>query len=155
MSLQLTDITLTYPDGDARLTALDRVSLDVPKGSLTADYLNGTTFTITKILSATQYEVGVSTEAQQGTGGGATVAPTYVRPDAGTYVFTPDANSQVKGTIKISSQDLANSIYSTLGVAQVYGPGGTPYEFTTLVDNVGTATTDLNTGYNTQWGAFS
>ncbi|GAA3046695.1 ABC transporter ATP-binding protein [Gordonia defluvii] len=36
MSLQLTDITLTYPDGDARLTALDRVSLDVPKGSLTA-----------------------------------------------------------------------------------------------------------------------
>ena len=26
----------TYPDGDARLTALDRVSLDVPKGSLTA-----------------------------------------------------------------------------------------------------------------------
>ncbi|MEW2390957.1 ABC transporter ATP-binding protein [Streptomyces venezuelae] len=36
MSLTLTDITLTYPDGDARLTALDRVSLDVPKGSLTA-----------------------------------------------------------------------------------------------------------------------
>ncbi|MFI7323012.1 ABC transporter ATP-binding protein [Streptomyces venezuelae] len=36
MSLTLTDITLTYPDGDARLTALDRVSLDVPKGSVTA-----------------------------------------------------------------------------------------------------------------------
>ncbi|WP_409240211.1 ABC transporter ATP-binding protein [Streptomyces sp. PA5.6] len=36
MSLTLTDITLTYPDGDTRLTALDRVSLDVPKGSLTA-----------------------------------------------------------------------------------------------------------------------
>ncbi|WP_051370588.1 ABC transporter ATP-binding protein [Streptomyces sp. 142MFCol3.1] len=36
MSLHLTDITLTYPDGDARLTALDRITLDVPRGSLTA-----------------------------------------------------------------------------------------------------------------------
>jgi putative ABC transport system ATP-binding protein len=36
MSLQLTDITLTYPDGASRLTALDKVSLDVPKGSITA-----------------------------------------------------------------------------------------------------------------------
>ncbi|MFJ8764956.1 ABC transporter ATP-binding protein [Streptomyces clavifer] len=36
MTLTLTDVTLTYPDGDARLTALDRVSLDVPAGTLTA-----------------------------------------------------------------------------------------------------------------------
>ncbi|MEU1090626.1 ABC transporter ATP-binding protein [Streptomyces sp. NPDC005576] len=36
MSLNLTDITLTYPDGDTRLTALDQVSLEVPKGSLSA-----------------------------------------------------------------------------------------------------------------------
>ncbi|GAB3982414.1 ABC transporter ATP-binding protein [Actinoallomurus acanthiterrae] len=36
MSLTLTDITLTYPDGDGRLTALDHVDLEVPKGSLTA-----------------------------------------------------------------------------------------------------------------------
>ncbi|MBC9715881.1 ABC transporter ATP-binding protein [Streptomyces sp. TRM66268-LWL] len=36
MSLNLTDITLTYPDGDSRLTALDRVTLDVPAGSVTA-----------------------------------------------------------------------------------------------------------------------
>ncbi|MEU7561075.1 ABC transporter ATP-binding protein [Streptomyces eurythermus] len=35
MSLHLTDVTLTYPDGDGRLTALDRVSLDVPRGTLT------------------------------------------------------------------------------------------------------------------------
>ncbi|MGA5147790.1 ABC transporter ATP-binding protein [Streptomyces griseoincarnatus] len=36
MSLRLTDITLTYPDGDSRLTALDQVTLDVPRGSVTA-----------------------------------------------------------------------------------------------------------------------
>ncbi|MEV0399005.1 ABC transporter ATP-binding protein [Actinoallomurus sp. NPDC050550] len=36
MSLTLTDITLTYPDGDGRLTALDHVDLEVPKGGLTA-----------------------------------------------------------------------------------------------------------------------
>ncbi|WP_030266544.1 ABC transporter ATP-binding protein [Streptomyces sp. NRRL B-24484] len=36
MSLHLADITLSYPDGDGRLTALDRVGLDVPRGSLTA-----------------------------------------------------------------------------------------------------------------------
>ncbi|MYQ76440.1 MULTISPECIES: ABC transporter ATP-binding protein [unclassified Streptomyces] len=36
MTLTLTDVTLTYPDGDGRLTALDRVALDVPAGTLTA-----------------------------------------------------------------------------------------------------------------------
>ncbi|MER7858953.1 ABC transporter ATP-binding protein [Amycolatopsis japonica] len=36
MSLNLTDVTLTYPDGDSRLTALDGVTLDVPAGTITA-----------------------------------------------------------------------------------------------------------------------
>lgn len=36
MSLHLSEIILTYPDGESRLTALDRVSLDVPAGSVTA-----------------------------------------------------------------------------------------------------------------------
>ncbi|BDM71552.1 ABC transporter ATP-binding protein [Streptomyces nigrescens] len=36
MSLELTDVTLTYPDGEERLTALDAVSLTVPAGCLTA-----------------------------------------------------------------------------------------------------------------------
>ncbi|MCX5085982.1 ABC transporter ATP-binding protein [Streptomyces sp. NPDC001939] len=36
MSLDLDEITLTYPDGDGRITALDRVTLHVPAGTVTA-----------------------------------------------------------------------------------------------------------------------
>lgn len=36
MSLQLNDVTLTYPDGEGTVTALDRVSVDVAPGELTA-----------------------------------------------------------------------------------------------------------------------
>lgn len=36
MSLQLSDITLTYPDGATRLTALNHVDLDVSAGTVTA-----------------------------------------------------------------------------------------------------------------------
>ncbi|GAA4988863.1 ABC transporter ATP-binding protein [Yinghuangia aomiensis] len=36
MSLRLTGVTLTYPDGDRRLTALDDVTLDVPAGAFAA-----------------------------------------------------------------------------------------------------------------------
>ncbi|MGW1738190.1 ABC transporter ATP-binding protein [Nocardia sp. NPDC001965] len=36
MTLELHDVTLTYPDGRDRLTALQHVSLTVPAGSLTA-----------------------------------------------------------------------------------------------------------------------
>lgn len=36
MTLHLHDITLTYPDGDSVLTALDQVHLEVPRGTLAA-----------------------------------------------------------------------------------------------------------------------
>lgn len=36
MTLTLSHVTLTYPDGPSRLTALDDVTLDVPAGTMTA-----------------------------------------------------------------------------------------------------------------------
>ncbi len=36
MSLSMTDVTLTFPDGKGRLTALDAVNLELPAGRLTA-----------------------------------------------------------------------------------------------------------------------
>ncbi|MET9224512.1 ATP-binding cassette domain-containing protein [Lentzea sp. NPDC003310] len=64
MSLDLTGVTLTYPDGDARLTALDQVSLTVPRGSLTA-------------------VVGPSGSGKSSL---LAVAATLITPDAGTVV---------------------------------------------------------------------
>ncbi|MCG8968105.1 ABC transporter ATP-binding protein [Streptomyces sp. CL12-4] len=64
MSLHLTGITLTYPDGDGRLTALDRVTLDVPRGSVTA-------------------VVGPSGSGKSSL---LAVAATLITPDAGTVV---------------------------------------------------------------------
>lgn len=62
MSLELNDVTLTYPDGDGRLTALDRVSLAVPGGGLTA-------------------VVGPSGSGKSSL---LAVAATLIRPDSGT-----------------------------------------------------------------------
>lgn len=74
---------------------------------------------------------------------------------AGTYVFTPASNSQIQGTVSISTADLANSIYSTLGSATVSSPDGTQYQFSSLNNNGDVVIgPDMNTGANNQWGAF-
>lgn len=65
MSLNLTDITLTYPDGENRLTALDHVTLEVPKGSLTA----------------------VAGPSGSGKSSLLAVAATLISPDAGTVTI--------------------------------------------------------------------
>ncbi|OIK02663.1 ABC transporter ATP-binding protein [Streptomyces sp. MUSC 14] len=62
MSLDLSDVTLSYPDGDDRLTALDHVTLRVPKGTLTA----------------------VAGPSGSGKSSLLAVAATLVTPDAGT-----------------------------------------------------------------------
>jgi autotransporter passenger strand-loop-strand repeat protein len=65
----------------------------------------------------------------------------------GNFVLTPDAASQIQGTITISPADLANSIYMTLGNATVSGlanPNGIAGATTTLT---------MNTGANNEWGA--
>ncbi|MDO8975966.1 hypothetical protein [Reyranella sp.] len=62
------------------------------------------------------------------------------------FVLTPDAASQIKGTITITPADLANSIYMTLGNATVAGlanPNGIAGSTTTLT---------MNTGANNEWG---
>jgi len=62
----------------------------------------------------------------------------------GVFLLTPAANSQIKGTISITPEDLENSVYQTLGNANI-------------LDVTSSGTTvflaDMNTGANTQWGA--
>jgi putative ABC transport system ATP-binding protein len=65
-ALGLTDVTLTYPDGGSRLVALDKVSLTVPAGSLTA-------------------VVGPSGSGKSSL---LAVAATLVRPDSGRVVIS-------------------------------------------------------------------
>ncbi|GAB3744005.1 ABC transporter ATP-binding protein [Amycolatopsis oliviviridis] len=62
MSLNLTGVTLTYPDGDSRLTALDDVTLEVPAGAL----------------------IAVAGPSGSGKSSLLAVAATLISPDAGT-----------------------------------------------------------------------
>ncbi|MFE3925636.1 ABC transporter ATP-binding protein [Streptomyces sp. YIM B13508] len=88
MSLRLTDITLTYPDGDSRLTALDQVTLDVPRGSLTA-------------------VVGPSGSGKSSL---LAVAATLITPDAGTVTIDGLA------TTGIARGELAELRRHTIGI---------------------------------------
>ncbi|MEU0053531.1 ABC transporter ATP-binding protein [Streptomyces sp. NPDC006184] len=88
MSLDLTGITLTYPDGDTLLTALDRVSLVVPKGSMT----------------------GVVGPSGSGKSSLLAVAATLITPDAGTVTIdgTP--------TTRLSRGELAELRRRKIGI---------------------------------------
>ena len=88
MSLNLTGITLTYPDGDTRLTALDDVSLEAPEGSLTA-------------------VVGPSGSGKSSL---LAVAATLITPDAGTV--TVDGTR----TTGLSRGELAELRRRTIGI---------------------------------------
>ncbi len=76
--------------------------------------------------------------------------PTHQNIDGttGTFWLSPTEESQVKGYIQISPEQLANSIYSTLGDAYVYSSpdAQTPY---TILHSGSEA---MNTGANNQWG---
>jgi len=58
------------------------------------------------------------------------------------FWLEPMANSQIKGSIRITADNLANSIYSTLGSADIYTQRGDATPFLA----------DMNTGLNNQWG---
>ena len=88
MSLILTDITLTYPDGDTRLTALDNVGLEVPRGCLTA-------------------VIGPSGSGKSSL---LAVAATLIRPDSGTV--TIDGTS----TTRLSRAELTNLRRKSIGI---------------------------------------
>ncbi|MEK2477057.1 MULTISPECIES: ABC transporter ATP-binding protein [Streptomyces] len=87
MSLELSDVTLTYPDGDTRLTALDAVSLTVPAGCLTA-------------------VVGPSGSGKSSL---LAVAATLIRPDRGRVVIAG------RDTAGLSRAELTTLRRSTIG----------------------------------------
>jgi hypothetical protein len=71
----------------------------------------------------------------------------------GTYFWlNPESNSQIKGYIQLTPDDLADSIFATNGNAYIYtAPGdATPY----TIYNPGTSnpSAEMNTGANNQWG---
>lgn len=78
MTLLVHDVTLTYPDGDGRLTALDAVRLEVPAGTLTA-------------------VVGPSGSGKSSL---LAVAATLVTPDAGRVVVAGQDTSKLSAAEK-------------------------------------------------------
>lgn len=73
--------------------------------------------------------------------------------DEETFWLSPGASSQILGFIRITPDDLANSIYSTLGDVGIYTnqDDAEPYR---IFDNTAFATGEnsMNTGENNQWG---
>ena len=69
------------------------------------------------------------------------------REGTGAFWLTPTAGSQIRGAIKLTPDDLANSIYSSLGSVELYTAigGSTPVEIYPGV-------TSMNVGANNAWG---
>lgn len=77
------------------------------------------------------------------------------------FVLSPTANSQVKGYIVITQNDLANSIYATLGSAKVFENNptsftaqnpGVPFAFAAGTPSNPSTASSFNVGANNQWG---
>lgn len=81
--------------------------------------------------------------------------------DAGFYAYTlewdsddsvfwlsPQENSEIQGYIRLTADDLQNSIYSTLGDVGIYTDKATPY---TIIDH---DSSSMNSGENNQWGGI-
>ncbi len=115
-------------------------------GAFSVDYINiGTTITPINVQYQEYHNYGLYDY---------TVSYTPGVDNAGTYVLTPTSKSQIKGTIEISTTDLSNSIYATLGNASLKNPDGTYYQFSSL-NNSGDIVVgqDMNTGTNNEWGS--
>lgn len=76
--------------------------------------------------------------------------------DREVFWLSPTDTSQIKGHIQFTKEDLANSIYSTLGDVGVYETKtGDPYQIldhVTINNSAGDPAT-MNSGENNQWGA--
>lgn len=76
--------------------------------------------------------------------------------DASEDVFwlSPQANSEIQGYIKLTPDDLANSIYSTLGDVGIYASktDADPYQILNH-DIYSSGDYSMNSGENNQWGA--
>ncbi|MHA7772683.1 hypothetical protein [Roseibium sp. M-1] len=79
-----------------------------------------------------------------------------VESDDGDYFWlSPTSSSQIKGYIKITSADLQNSIYSTLGNVGVFTSktDADPYRILDHAAFSGHPEWTMNSGENNQWGA--
>ncbi|MGK5630990.1 ABC transporter ATP-binding protein [Streptomyces sp. URMC 123] len=90
MSLELNDVTLTYPDGAGRLTALDRVGLRVPAGTVTA-------------------VIGPSGSGKSSL---LAVAAALVTPDSGTVVINgTDTTGMSRGALTALRRDTVGMVF--------------------------------------------
>ncbi|MGW5919674.1 ABC transporter ATP-binding protein [Nocardia fluminea] len=92
VALTLTDVTLTYPDGADRLTALDRVNLNVPGGTIAA----------------------VTGPSGSGKSSLLAVAATLIRPDSGTVVL--DTASGTTDLATLSRRAAATARRTSMGI---------------------------------------